>query len=594
MTEAARKLAGAMRSVARAQSERLGPGRWRATITHWEGEDDFECDVHGTDLQLDEDDITLGQSVRGAASSIEVGDTLLLIEVAEGDFTAVDVEADSDPATAESVMAVVREALPLIPGLVNGADCTAALAAWHAALPPSGGAGRFPPGLFLFQGAVGLSFTKPVELRGSGPLATELRNTNTDGQHFLWLRGDRSGVHDMHVNGMRAAQTVNGGSAVNFAGTGTDAQELTPIKDIKMSNVRASGNGFDCVGLVAVDGFDLHNVDCDDIYDTGLDLVEGTSNGTIRGGTIRCAGRWGFGADTAYETTVGVGSTTSGSAVITGVSPSLGYFWPGQKITGAGIPVGATVIAAVPGSGSITISAPATATATVALFAVSYTKVRNVKIIGTTVIMLPGPDVRHAFLAQSAEMLSFIGVTADLSAAGSIGIRCDQNSRLVTIESPTIVGGSAEAFAGVQFEGLGTEYPAAIAQDRQSSLVGGNIVGFMGGVRAGVQLDNVIGVTVSATNVRDCQRGYNLEGSAARPVSDVIFEGTSAVGCDISYRFGGTAGANKGQLVAARSRGATSFDWAIDPAWEIRHMGKRPPTVYQDPGATVIAETLSA
>lgn len=499
---------------------------------------------------------------------------------------------ESSSATHAASITVLNEALPLIPGLVNEADNTAAIIDWHDDLPPEGGAGRMPPGLFHFDGAAAHVFDKPTEIRGAGPTATELRNSDTNGQHFLWFRADRCGVHDMYVNGMKDDQTVDGGSAVNFAGTGADPQALTFIKDVKMSNVRVSGNGFDCVGLVAVDGFDLTDVDCDDIFDTGLDLVEGTKNGTIKGGVVRCAGRWGVGMDTAYEQTVGQGTTTNGSATITGLSSTLGYFWPGQKVAGAGIPVGATVLTAVAGSGTMTISANATASGTVAITAIGYTKVRNVKVIGTTVVMESGPDNRHAFLAQSAEMVTFEAVTADLSAAGIVGLRVDQDSRLVSVTDPTVIGGNTDALYGVQFEGLATEYSAAVAQGKQSSLIGGDIMGFDGSTRGGVQLDNVIGVTIKGTKVRDCQRGFNVEGTSARPSSDVLIDGTQAVGCDTSYRFGGTTGANKARLVNAQSRYATSFDLAIDTAWTVRQMGEPLTAVFN--GGSLIRETIDA
>lgn len=95
---AAQKLAGALRAAARAQTGRQGPGRWRATITRWQSEQDFECDLHGSDLQLDDEDITLGRSVRReiALGGIEVGDALILVELGEGDYTAIDIESDED------------------------------------------------------------------------------------------------------------------------------------------------------------------------------------------------------------------------------------------------------------------------------------------------------------------------------------------------------------------------------------------------------------------------------------------------------------------------------------------------------------------
>lgn len=92
LRDAAKTVAGAIRE---AMSDDGGSGRYRATVTLWQGEQRFAVDVHGLDLELDEQDVTLGQSVRryDASVGVQVGDALVLAEVADSDFVAVEVES---------------------------------------------------------------------------------------------------------------------------------------------------------------------------------------------------------------------------------------------------------------------------------------------------------------------------------------------------------------------------------------------------------------------------------------------------------------------------------------------------------------------
>jgi hypothetical protein len=98
MREAARAIAQAVHGAHDEQSSADGTGRYRATVLRWGGQKDFALDLHGEDLELDEDDVTLGQSVRryDADVGIEEGDLLVLLEVGDGDFSAVDVESDTE------------------------------------------------------------------------------------------------------------------------------------------------------------------------------------------------------------------------------------------------------------------------------------------------------------------------------------------------------------------------------------------------------------------------------------------------------------------------------------------------------------------
>lgn len=100
MRAAAKIIAGAIQGAPKKHAEKQGSGRYRGQITSWRNESDFKVDLHGVDLPLlDEDDITLGQSVRKyhATTGLEVGDVLVLMELSEDDFVAVDVESENDP-----------------------------------------------------------------------------------------------------------------------------------------------------------------------------------------------------------------------------------------------------------------------------------------------------------------------------------------------------------------------------------------------------------------------------------------------------------------------------------------------------------------
>lgn len=97
---AARIVAHAIRAGAQRHSERTGPGRYEATITAWDGQDRFTLDLLDTDLELDEGDVVLGQTVRkyDADVGLAVDDGLVLLEVGPSDapdFIAVDVVSDN-------------------------------------------------------------------------------------------------------------------------------------------------------------------------------------------------------------------------------------------------------------------------------------------------------------------------------------------------------------------------------------------------------------------------------------------------------------------------------------------------------------------
>lgn len=100
MRAAARRVARAIKRGAREEREANAPRQYRATILVFNDEDDFSVDLHGEDLTLDEEDVTLGQTVRryNAEVGLEADDALILNELGEGDYVAVDVES-SNPET---------------------------------------------------------------------------------------------------------------------------------------------------------------------------------------------------------------------------------------------------------------------------------------------------------------------------------------------------------------------------------------------------------------------------------------------------------------------------------------------------------------
>ncbi len=53
LRDAARRIADAVAAKVDDGSSPDGSGRYRATVTRWKGEGDFEVDVHGEDFELD-------------------------------------------------------------------------------------------------------------------------------------------------------------------------------------------------------------------------------------------------------------------------------------------------------------------------------------------------------------------------------------------------------------------------------------------------------------------------------------------------------------------------------------------------------------
>jgi hypothetical protein len=102
---AAKALARAIRAGAARDAERRGPGRYTATVSRWVDENAFDLDLHGVDLQLNQDDVTLSQYLRAysANSGIAVGDVLVLLEIEDGEFSAVAIESDTSIPPPEDV-----------------------------------------------------------------------------------------------------------------------------------------------------------------------------------------------------------------------------------------------------------------------------------------------------------------------------------------------------------------------------------------------------------------------------------------------------------------------------------------------------------
>lgn len=89
-------LAAAVRSASRREHERRGGGRYEAVVLNV---DPLRVDVLGDDLELDEDDVTIGNVLAAhlAGQPLEAGDVLVLIETEAGEYVAVEVASDADP-----------------------------------------------------------------------------------------------------------------------------------------------------------------------------------------------------------------------------------------------------------------------------------------------------------------------------------------------------------------------------------------------------------------------------------------------------------------------------------------------------------------
>jgi hypothetical protein len=88
VNDPAAKIAAAIRHATRREHERRGTGRRRGTILRTSP---LLIDLHGSELQLDASDVTLGRSVL-AGPALAVGDVLVLVEVDTAEWVAVDVE----------------------------------------------------------------------------------------------------------------------------------------------------------------------------------------------------------------------------------------------------------------------------------------------------------------------------------------------------------------------------------------------------------------------------------------------------------------------------------------------------------------------
>lgn len=78
-----------MRQAAERSHERRGTGRYRGTVL---STSPLRIDLHGSDLDLDASDVTIGKSV--TASGFAAGDVLILVEVEQAEYVAVDVEEE--------------------------------------------------------------------------------------------------------------------------------------------------------------------------------------------------------------------------------------------------------------------------------------------------------------------------------------------------------------------------------------------------------------------------------------------------------------------------------------------------------------------
>lgn len=82
-----RRLGRLMSEASHAVAERRGASVYRASVLKLSP---LRLAVHGVDLELDDDDVRLGKSID--VGELAVGDVLVLNEVGDHDFVAVDVE----------------------------------------------------------------------------------------------------------------------------------------------------------------------------------------------------------------------------------------------------------------------------------------------------------------------------------------------------------------------------------------------------------------------------------------------------------------------------------------------------------------------
>ncbi|HTK36832.1 MAG TPA: glycosyl hydrolase family 28-related protein [Caulobacteraceae bacterium] len=130
----------------------------------------------------------------------------------------------------------------------GSADNTSALTSAVAALPSSGGAIWFPPGIFKFNSAV--SYTVPdlksVSLIGAGPDATSLYFPTGNGLSFTYTTTTNSLTGSVHLRDLSitTAQT-NGGVALSLVNTGASATDPanSALNDITSVNFRGQ-DGF--------------------------------------------------------------------------------------------------------------------------------------------------------------------------------------------------------------------------------------------------------------------------------------------------------------------------------------------------------------
>jgi hypothetical protein len=90
-----RDLAGAMRRASRREAVRHGTGRYEGVVLD---PDPLRVDVLGQDVELTDDDITIGNALAAhlvAEGPLETDDVLVLVETETGDYDAVDVLRDA-------------------------------------------------------------------------------------------------------------------------------------------------------------------------------------------------------------------------------------------------------------------------------------------------------------------------------------------------------------------------------------------------------------------------------------------------------------------------------------------------------------------
>jgi hypothetical protein len=192
---------------------------------------------------------------------------------------------------------------------------------------------------------------------------------------------------------------------------------------------------------------------------------------------------------TASETVGGTGTgDLDGSTTVSNVATSAGSFEIGQAITGAGIPAGTTIVAV--GSGSLTLSNPASAGSAVALNSgIPYNA--SPATVQALLEALPGVDPSDITVSGGP------GGTSPYTFTFSGGIYDGNDvANLTTVTTGLLTGGAATATVATPSPGGGYEICRAVSSPTdvcQQAASTNAIAGSLGGITTGIAVDQDTG-----------------------------------------------------------------------------------------------------